>query len=191
MPLDNIKALYEQLKPLGFLSHLDEEQMDWLMKVAEIDGIWAHDATLRGYGAGGEWMAEGGICDFLALVEPYLRSQRVPRVECRQEFRDEDRAYLVTVNGRRYTIYTEQDFGEVWLWAQASVRTFQIIEDLLREAGSPERIYALKGDIGYGGSCVFLTPKMAEVVNSSPYVPNDQKLFTVEKAARWIVDLED
>jgi hypothetical protein len=97
----------------------------------------------------------------------------------------------VTVNGRSFRILDERDVEQNPAWTAATVRAFRMVETLLGEAGSPEHVYAIEGDVGLNSTGVFLTPEMASVVNSDPAVPPEQRLLTMDAVSEWIIEFED
>lgn len=190
MAPDNIEELYSQLEPLGFLDHLDAEARAWLNDVARKDGIWRMRPPgdpLRATAS--DWPKVGCATSSAKWSHTCERRERPP-LNARRSLMSKATSISLPsmaapiIGGRR-------DLERNPVWVAASVRAFKIIEQLLGETGSVERVYALKGDLALSSTCIFLTPEMAEEVNSSPRVPDDQKLMTVDEVGAWTVGYEN
>lgn len=94
-------------------------------------------------------------------VEGFLESQNVI-INISDENAETD-GYHITINGCNYEIYSEEELNEDW-WKLSSVRCFSIINKLLREAGSRERIYALNE--GNDQMTIFLTEDMYNMIKA-------------------------
>jgi hypothetical protein len=192
MEPDAIRSLYDRLAPQGLFDGSDERDEQWARTDGAETGYWYNEGVRRAFYGDGEALAEWGVCDFVGRVQPYLRRQGVPLLECVQgEWKPGAVEYTVTLNGSAFRILDVCDHEQNPAWTAATVRAFQMIETLLGEAGSPEHVYAVEGDVGLGSTGVFLTPKMAKVVNGDPAVPQEQRLLTVDQLSEWIIEFED
>ena len=179
MELDAILELRAKLEPLGLYKYADEGSIRWSIEDSAQTGRWYSQGTERMTWGDGEAIAEWGACDFLLKVSPMLQRFGVPPLTCEQEaWSPEPKEYRITVNGREWLIYPKGDPEWEPLWFSAPARTFAIVEHLLREAGSDEHIYTPRGEIAQENSAIFLTEEMYNLVNSSPLIPDEQKLFT-------------
>jgi hypothetical protein len=141
-------------------------------------GEWTNRSTW----ADGEYMAEGGVTGFLWRIAPFLQKNGV-RITWLDQDLQSSRYYMVTVNQKKYTMFSKKDFGKALFWAAVPARTFALVNELLERAGSDERVYTSRGTFGGEGTdAVFLTPELFEIVNSSPLIPDDEKLMTTEEA---------
>ena len=192
MEPEAIRALYDKLVPLGLFEGSGEGDERWARTEGAATGYWHNEGVRRVFYGDGEALAEWGVCDFVGRVHDYLRGQGVPPLTCAQgEWQPGAVDYTVTLNGRAFRILDERDHEQNPAWTAATVRAFSMVETLLREAGSPEHVYAVQGDVGLGSTGVFLTPEMAKAVNSDPAVPEEQRLLTVNELSEWIIEFEE
>jgi hypothetical protein len=192
MEPDAIRALYDRLAPLGLFEGSGDGDEEWARTGGAETGYWYNEGVRRAFYGDGEALAEWGVCDFVRRVQPLLTERGVPPLNCVQdEWQPGAVAYTVKVNGRPFRILDERDFEQNPTWTAATVRAFRMVETLLREAGSPEHVYAVEGDVGLGSTGVLLTPEMVEAVNGDPAVPDEQKLLAMERLSEWIIEFED
>jgi hypothetical protein len=187
MPIDDILKLCAQLEPLGFHRYATEDDIRWSIEDSSQTGPWHSAGTERMTWGDAEAIAEWGACAFLERISPILQRYGVPPLACeQQEWSPEPREYRIKVNGRDRLIYPKGDPEWEPLWMSVPARTFAVVEHLLREANSDVHIYSPKGEIAQESSALFLTEEMYNIVNSSPLVPDDQKLLTVEELLAMI-----
>jgi hypothetical protein len=109
-----------------------------------------------------ESLTEGGADDFLRDIAPALRRMGVTKLRVAdKEFTDR---YVIAVNGEAKVIFSRAEGRREDVWGYAGARTVAIINELLAEAGSEERAYAL-----YGGNdfhVFLLTPELRDVIAS-------------------------
>ena len=142
--------------------------------------------TLRSWSADGEDLFEGGVVRFLGRMAPFFAAQGMA-VTATQELDPTNLDYTVTVNGRPHTIYTRETVGIIGGWAAAAIEYLALVETLLVEAGSEERVYApCQGFGGDGSRLLIVTPSMAAAINASELVPDEEKLLTVEEITSWL-----
>lgn len=178
-----INRLYDDLAPLGFFKYATAEEERWARTGAADYGLWAQEGLGRIYVGDAEAIAEGGACDFLGRVEPFLQHEGVSALPCSQDWTPEAGEYVIQVNGRRFTMYSGPDFGENPLWVAAPARAFLLVEQLLNEAGSSEHIYTLRGQIAESNPAIFLTEEMRDLIDRSPLVPEYQRLLSAAELA--------
>ena len=109
-------------------------------------------------------MAEGNVTDFVRDVSAFLEREGV-RIESLDQDFEIGGGYSVTVNGTRYELYSRDECERDDIWLLTTKRAFTMVNDLLIEARSSERVFAL-----YGGNdlrAIFLTPQMYEVIVAS------------------------
>jgi hypothetical protein len=192
MEPEEIRALYDRLAPLGLFDGSRQGDEPWARTEGADTGYWYNEGVRRAFYGDGEALAEWGVCDFVKRVQPLLSERGVPPLQCVQgEWQPGAVDYAVTVNGRSFRILDKRDVEQNPAWTAATVRAFRMLETLLGEAGSPEHVYAVEGDVGLSSTGVFLTPEMAEVVNSDPAVPPEQRLLTMDAVSEWIIEFED
>ena len=192
MDPEAMRALYDRLAPLGLFEGSGDGDEEWARTEGAETGYWYNEGVRRAFYGDGEALAEWGVCDFLERVQPLLLDRGVPPLECAQgEWQPGAAGYTVTVNGRPFPILDVRDYEQNPAWTTATVRTFHMIETLLREAGSPDHVYAVEGDVGLSSTGVLLTPEMAESINNDPAVPDEQRLLTMERLSEWIIEFED
>ena len=129
----------------------------------------------RKFYADAEDLAEGGIAQFLRSIEPFLKRQGVDGLEIEEQL--SETGYTVIIGSTPYPIYTQEEMETEDGWWLATVRTFELVNELLVLAGSEERFYAVGGGNDMFG--LFLTPALHEVIcnhkdaspRECPYVP--------------------
>jgi hypothetical protein len=76
----------------------------------------------------------------------------------------QDDRYEVVVNGRRHLIFDAGTLQDGNSWAVAAKRLLEIVNELLGDAGSEERLYGIYG--GNEGRVVLLTGGMYRLLHS-------------------------
>jgi hypothetical protein len=133
--------------------------------------------------ADAEELAEGGIGEFLREIERFLAHQGV-ELEQLEDWADEN-GYVLSLNGNNHTIYDTEDLRRdeqrvVSIWGLATARAFALINALLTDAGSAERLYAVNGGNDLFG--FFLSPQLRAAICDHPdtkpldrpYIPNEE-----------------
>jgi hypothetical protein len=135
----------------GFLAYADpadaEQLKRRLSRRPDVE-VFA-DESRRFHVADAEDLAEGDVGEFVTGLAPTLLQMGVASLEVEDDFRDDGSGYDVTVNGRRYSIWSEADDVET-TWGRAAARTVRIVNDLLTDAGSPERAWGYAGGNDFG-----------------------------------------
>jgi len=162
-----VVALMDRLEQLGFYRYVPAGQVA-ACKSKDVNASSPFTSeSSRVYLADAEDLAEGGVQGFLMELRPFLHRLGVKITAVSQQF-DAERDYVVSVNGTSHLIYSAQQ-AESWeSWEQASRQAFTIVNRLLEQAGSAERLYRLYG----GNDCqaVLLTPEMYAVIKESGLV---------------------
>ncbi len=173
---NHLSRLLETLESLGFYQYVAPEQIDDLKQEALATGyIFGWEGTARDYEADAENLAEGGVHEFLAKIAPFLTTQGVQIDSIEEHFRDT--GYRITINGREYELYSGAELASANIWELTTTRAFGIVNTLLREAGSSERVFVL-----YGGNdlhAVFLTTEMYEVLRRAAVLPPQEMPMSV------------
>jgi hypothetical protein len=163
-----LTKLLDRLEVLGFYKYADHQHMAQLKAEARASGfLFDGDSVRRIYHADSEDLAEGYAWELLEQLIPFLQELGVQISSLSHVF-DNDVDYTMTVNDVRYlllSVQEEQQLDMAELWRLGTERTFIIINTLLEQAGSDERVFQLYG----GNDChaVFLTPPMYHVIRTS------------------------
>lgn len=165
----------------GYLEYVPEQMMDRVKKLLA-RGSWPFfdDRSGRKYHTDADDLAEKGGAKFIKIILPFLEKQGA-RVESIEEYFDEE--YRITVNGKETVIWNDDEVEAenagkpVSTWGLSLVRIFAIVNELLEQAGSEERLYAVSG--GDVLEAVFLTPELVDfmygslqvMIEDRPYIP--------------------
>ncbi len=176
-------AFVDRLDRLGFFEYVSGTERDAAKRDLQNIG-WAavYGETGRLFPADAEALAEGGIGEFLREIQPFLASQGVTIKQIEDHFGED--GYSVSVNGKDHVIYDanelQRDEAQLgWTWGLATVRGFAIVNELLADTESNERLYAVNAGNDLFG--FFLTPQLRDAVcdhpdatpRDRPYVPKD------------------
>ena len=165
------KEFVEGLEKLGFYKYVDESKCEELKKEFIVGTALFTIDTGRVFFADAENLAEGGVGDFIKGVSPYLNNQGVKDIILEECF-ESDQDYTIDVNTKRYLIYKCTDSG-LDMWKKSTVMALFIINRLLEDVNSSERIYLLYGD--NDGIAVFLTPQQHTFICSYPFLPESER----------------
>ena len=166
------EKVVDRLVRMGYLKFVPETQhADVRLQLVEtatksyLDSEWNDDcvaADLRSYPADNEDLAEGQVGATILLMRPALEKEYVKLDSVVDDFgRDE---YAVVINGQRHLIYESQAVASTNIWSIALRRFMEIVNGLLEQAGSAERLYGLYG--GNDGRVILLTPEMRDYIES-------------------------
>jgi hypothetical protein len=164
----------DRLEVLDFFRYAPAEAVAALKQEFQ-ESRWAavFGETGRLFHADAEDLTEGGVGDFLRQIEPFLKAQGISLNHVEDDVSEQ--GYCVKVNGRRYKLYDtdelhkrerEKQLG--LLWGLSGARAFAIVNGLLEEAGSEERLYAVNGGNDLFG--FFLTAALREAICRYPGV---------------------
>lgn len=179
----------QRLHQLGFYAYADPARLAALQQEGEAAGFAAIYAdTGRYFRFPAQAIADGGVGRFLDELRPFLSGQKV-EVDVEDSVADE--GYTATINGRAHEIWTAAELEkeaaeerEGLLAALASARAIKAVNDLLQQAGSRERLYAVRSGDDLG--CLFLTPSLWQIVQEQVQVPAAEKPYVpAEEYARF------
>jgi hypothetical protein len=109
-----------------------------------------------------------GVGEFLARLRPFLRREGVQMGEVVDDFGPE--TYSVELARNAYRIFDRAEVSgagaEAELARVAFTRTVHLVNDLLRRAGSPERLYTIPDPPAM--RVIFLTPELRELIVDHP-----------------------
>ena len=163
--IKTLEDLLNELESLGFYKYTTSEIASKnKAEVLATGNIFGDEETKRLWHADAEDLAEGGVKQFLEEMMPFLQTLNVSIASIQEDF-NIDGAYNITINGIKYSLYSEAELKSEDIWDLTSKRTFIILNKLLAQAGSSERVYQL-----YGGNdqfVVVLTAEMYEAIHKS------------------------
>jgi hypothetical protein len=128
----------------------------------------------RQFFADAEDLAEGGVAEFLNEIAPFLRRQGVQFSEVCDEMDEGGEGYWVRVNGQRHRMATGEEL-DLPPWEIVTANCFSLVDKLLSEAGSEERVNCLY----FGGNeqiAVFLTARHEEIIQRWPMEERERPL---------------
>lgn len=184
--LDPIVTL-KKLQDFGYFKYVPESDKEAALKLALESlgtGLLSIDLSLyetkkipasldrRRFGIDGEALAEGGIRKTLQnMYAEVLSKEGVPSLEVEQKIGSGD-GYKVVVNNKLYEIYSESDISSAPIWQMSLVGLMRIVNDLLSDVGSQERLYGIHAD--NDGAAIFLTAELYQFfietgINMSDY----------------------
>jgi hypothetical protein len=170
LPYAGAEPIVDRLIEMGYLKFVPASKRAdvrrQLVKTATrryLDSDWNDygvAADLRGYPADNEHLAEGEVGKTILLMRKVLEQEGVKLDNAADDFGNQK--YEVVINGQRHLIYKGNGDGDSW--ALALKRLLEIVNGLLEEAGSEERLYAIYG--GNDGRVILLTPEMQDYLES-------------------------
>lgn len=165
----------------GYLEYVPEKEMARVKK-GLARGTWPflEDGSRRKYYLDADDLAEKGGATFIKRIQPFLENQGV-RIDGIEEYFDDE--YRITLNGKETVIWSSDEAEAetagkpVATWGLTMVRIFAVVNELLEQAGSEERLYAVGGEGEL--DAVFLTPELVDfmcgslqvMVEDRPYIP--------------------
>jgi hypothetical protein len=170
--MDPIERAAERLIELGYVKYVPRaaipavrQEMIGTLRRGYLDSEWDEECVSRdrrGYPADSEELAEGRMGEFLLLLKDVLQ---VEGVRLRSVEDDIDgQHYDLLVNSERHPIYDADLLENGLIWGVATKRFLEIVNHLLRRAGSKERLYGIYG--GNDGRAVLLTREMYHLLHS-------------------------
>jgi hypothetical protein len=130
-----------------------------------------HWPDRRRYNADNEDLMDGMIGSHITDLQTTLSLEGVIATQIKDEV--DEQGYIVRVNGRPHIIYQWGDkHGEVNTWGLAHRGFMEIVNTLLDEVGSPERLYGISS--GNDGGVLLLTNEMFD------YLQAHRGLFSIE-----------
>jgi hypothetical protein len=156
-----MKELLDELETLGFYRYTDPRLVERIQARTVESGYLYDEAVGRTFFADAEHLAEGGVKDFINAIVPFLAKQNVLIRSVEENF-NIGGEYSVTVNGRTFVMYTQEELETAEIWELTTIRAFSMVNTLLKQAEASERLHYL-----YGGNdmlAVFLTPDMYRLI---------------------------
>jgi hypothetical protein len=164
---EEAKAIVEHLIELGFLKFVTEPekasvraQLVDSVEKNYLDSEWDDDcvsADKRTYSADAEELAEGSLGDCVLQMKQVLAVEGVTLESVEDDFGEE--RYQVMINGTAHLIYERAEDAQDSSWLQAHKRLIEIVNSLLEDAGSGERLFGIYCG-GNEGLVMFLTTEM-------------------------------
>jgi hypothetical protein len=168
----DISSLISQLEQKGYYKYIDQSKVKEVKNNSIKYGyVFGWEESGRDFTEDAEDITEGGVSRFFESIKEFLKSQNV-----NVKITNEDSSgigYFITINDKRYEIYSEKEQDSSDLWGICTNRSFAIVNKLLKEAGSKERVYVL-----YGGNdlrAIFLTDEMFEIINKYTALPEKEQ----------------
>jgi len=166
----DLSSLLKKLDELGYYKYIDSSQIERVKNISLDAGyVFGWEDSGRDFSADAENLAEGGIPEFYNEIRNFLKKQNVD-ISVYDDF--SDKGYTIKINGKNYVIYDEKELKSENIWEVSTIRSFSIINSLLKESNSKERLYTL-----YGGNdlrAVFLTEEMYRVIIESNILPEKE-----------------
>jgi hypothetical protein len=170
--MGHIEHAVDRLIELGYLKYvapaekpsIREELIDALRR-GYLDSAWDKNCVSRdrrSYFADSEDLAEGCLGKCLLAMEGVLQREGVQLLAVEDGV--QDWSYDVIVNGHRHCIYDDEIMEHGNTWGVSTKRFLEIVNGLLEEAGSKERLYAIYG--GNEGRVILLTEEMYQFLHS-------------------------
>jgi hypothetical protein len=125
----------------------------------------------RTYPADSEELAEGRTGDFILLMRDALSHEGVELHSAEDDFQDD--CYDVVIDGRVFPVHDSNILATWGSWTIATRRFLEIVNELLRTAGSDERLYGIYG--GNDGRAILLTTEMYEFLKSSRFITDTRE----------------
>ncbi|SMQ78173.1 hypothetical protein SAMN05444673_3278 [Bacillus sp. OV166] len=155
----DFSLLLDELESNGFFKYLDSDKINEVKEEA-IKSEYLYGDTRRDFLADEEDLSEGGVGTFFFEISPFLEKQGIQLIINNEDFNEEK--YEIQVNGKKYTLYTQDDVENEEYVEINTRRAFSIINKLLEGAGTKERLFAL-----YGWNdlvAIFLTNELYEKI---------------------------
>jgi len=168
----DITSLINDFERMSYYTYISKDKIKNIKSESIKAGYpFGWEETYRDFHADAEDLAEGGIGEFFHKLEPFLLKQGIQITQMNEDINE--LGYRIEINGASYTIYTSEELENEDFWALASNRAFGIINHLLTQAHTEERIYTLYG--GNDQRAIFLTPKMFELIQKTNLIENREK----------------
>jgi hypothetical protein len=166
----DISPLLSKIGGLGYYKYIGPSQIEDVKKKSLSAGyIFGWEDSGRDFTADAENLAEGGIAEFYNTIESFLLRQNV-NIMISSDF--SENGYSVKVNDKYYVIYNKDELESKDIWELSTIRCFSIVNVLLKEVNSNERLYTL-----YGGNdlrAVFLTDEIYNAIIDAEILPEKE-----------------
>jgi hypothetical protein len=137
------------------------------------NGSLLREQTRRVYPFDYEFLAEGGVQNYLERLLPFLHIQGVVIDTITQTIDSEGLNYNVSIDGQTHVIYLESEFDKADSWGLTIIRTSILVNNFLRTAGSKETFYLFTGGNNSrlapfeGEAGAFLTPDLFTAISEA------------------------
>jgi hypothetical protein len=149
--MDTAERATERLIELGYMKYVSpsdipaiRDELIGTLRRGYLDSEWDAECVSRdrrGYPADSEELAEGRMGEFLLLMKDVLQTEGVRLQPVEDEI--DDQHYDLLVNGERHPVYDIDILENGWIWGAATKRLLEIVNKLLKRAGSKERLYGI------------------------------------------------
>jgi hypothetical protein len=172
----------KSLIEFGFFRYLSPKQKEAIPRMLtriKSTGYIFTPTTYRDYPADEESIGEGGVKTFLLEVKRILKANNVPFTRIIENPTSD--AYKISINGEEYILCSDEEFKRPLDEIQHTItkRLFAIINQLLRKAGSEERIYSRSG--GNDHWAIFLTHELYNLLLKSDFSMGLEDLHLYEE----------
>src|SRR5262249_36097637 len=141
-PDPGIEALIAELEASDYFKYANPQKVPGLKDEMRSNSYPFPFDLGRQFFADAEDLAEGAVAAILSEISSFLRRQGVQFGEARDEMDEEGEGYWVTVNGQRHRMATAEEFN-LPPWEIVTANCFSLVDKLLSEAGSTERLNCL------------------------------------------------
>ncbi|HMQ10053.1 MAG TPA: hypothetical protein PKC21_07870 [Oligoflexia bacterium] len=129
----------ERLLELGFFKYVDNQVDQELYDYFKDNNYELFDVVEREFFAEYEHIAEGGAFDLLKSIQPHLKINGVKLKKLRQVYEPEKHGYRIYIADKEYIMWTADEAKNSWEFA--FTRIVELINSLLQEAGSKEKLF--------------------------------------------------
>lgn len=166
-----INELILNLEKLGFYKYSEPSKIEEIKtECIKFGYVYGWEDTYRDFHVDAESIAEGGFEGFYKEINAFMEKQGIKLIVSDVIY--SGYLYSVKINDVNYEILKGDEF-EKENWEFATDRCFSIINKVLMEKGTKERIYKL-----YGGNdlrAVFLTEEMYNEIRSFKELSEKEK----------------
>ncbi|WP_417737761.1 hypothetical protein [Rosistilla oblonga] len=169
------EAIVEKLIALGFLKFTPEtsrkavrQQLIESVRNNYLESEWDDDCVSsdrRSYSADAEDLAEGDVGNCLRQMSEVLSHEGVILESVEDVFTDEHKRYEVSINRASHLIYDLNETSIEDIWLVSFRRLVGIVNSLLIEDGSSERLFGLYG--GNDARVILLTESMHDLIREN------------------------
>ena len=173
---DNYELVIQNLKDKGYFKYVPSTELPHVLEQAaknlkEKSLIGFSDNPMkdpqyldyRMYDADAENLAEGDIGELLRKTKTVLENAGVEFSSVIDEITSNK--YDLLIDNKRYSIFTGETINSPDSWEIAFLRLLEIINELLKNANSEERLYGMYG--GNDGIIVFLTEDLYQFITKN------------------------
>lgn len=171
-------ACLEQLGYLRYASAGKKQNSSKVFQKMEASPTLFGGGVNRDFPADEERLTECGVRKFLNQIKFILSANGVTYQKIKEDC--SRRGYTVQIDNREFPIYSSDELqnSNESIWSISTARVFSMINKLLKEAGSEERIYSLYG--GNDHRAIFLTSKLYDLIVKSDFIVERKQLVLHE-----------